>query len=103
MTSKFCAPRTSVAASAHKESDAYLTLRTDARNPKMLHGQFDIALRDIAFVIDIDANHDSAVTWGEVQAQRDAIERYALAGVRVKGDGLDCELLLPSTDDSVKK
>ena len=77
---------------AHKESDAYLTLRTDARNPKMLHGQFDIALRDLAFVIDIDANHDSAVTWGEVQAQRDAIERYALAGVRVKGDGLSCEL-----------
>ena len=33
-------------ASAHKESDAYLTLSTDPAKPTVLHGQFDIALRD---------------------------------------------------------
>ncbi len=79
------------AALAHKESDAYLTLRTDAANPNVLRGQFDIALRDLAFVIDIDTNQDSAVTWGEVKAHRDAIERYALGGLTIKGDGLTCE------------
>ncbi len=79
------------AALAHKESDAYLTLRTDPARPTVLRGQFDIALRDLAFVLDIDSNHDSAVTWGEVQAHRDAIERYALAGIAIKGDGLRCE------------
>jgi hypothetical protein len=78
------------AAFAHKESDAYLTLRTDPAHPNILHGQFDIALRDLAFVIDIDSNHDSEVTWGEVKAHRDAIERYALDGLTVKGDGLTC-------------
>ncbi len=77
---------------AHKESDAYLTLRTDAAAPNVLRGQFDIALRDLAFVIDIDSNHDSEVTWGEVRAHRDAIERYALDELTIKGDGLTCAL-----------
>ncbi len=80
-----------ITAFAHKESDAYLTLRTDPANPNVLRGQFDIALRDLAFVIDIDSDHDSAITWGEVKAHRDAIERYALGGLTIKGDGLTCE------------
>jgi hypothetical protein len=80
------------AAFAHKESDAYLTLHTDAKNPNVLRGQFDIALRDLAFVIDIDSNQDGLVTWGEVKAHRDAIERYALDGLTIKGDGLTCEI-----------
>jgi hypothetical protein len=79
-------------ASAHKESDAYLTLSTDPAKPTVLHGQFDIALRDLAFVLDIDANQDAAVTWGEVKASRATIERYALGGVTIKGDGLTCEI-----------
>ncbi|MEO6138410.1 MAG: HupE/UreJ family protein [Luteimonas sp.] len=79
------------AAFAHKESDAYLTLTSDPTHLTVLHGQFDIALRDLSFVLDIDSNHDSAVTWGEVKANRDAIERYALKGLTVKGDGLTCQ------------
>ncbi len=80
-----------VTAFAHKESDAYLTLTSDPSHLSVLHGQFDIALRDLSFVLDIDSNHDSAVTWGEVKANRDAIERYALKGLTVKGDGLTCQ------------
>ncbi len=79
-----------MAAFAHKESDAYLTLTSDPVHLTVLHGQFDIALRDLSFVLDIDSNHDSAVTWGEVKANRDAIERYALKGLTVEGDGLTC-------------
>lgn len=82
----------SPAAFAHKESDAYLTLRTDAADPHVLHGQWDIALRDLDFAIGIDTNHDGAITWGEVQAHRGAIEAYALPRLQVKGDGLTCEL-----------
>jgi hypothetical protein len=80
-----------ITACAHKESDAYLNLRTDPANPNVLRGQFDIALRDLAFVIDIDSDHDSAITWGEAKAHRDAIERYALGRLTIKGDGLTCE------------
>ncbi|MGH8162729.1 MAG: HupE/UreJ family protein [Rhodanobacteraceae bacterium] len=81
----------SLPAFAHKESDAYLTLRTDPANAHALHGQWDIALRDLDFAIGIDSNHDGAITWGEVQAHRVAIENYALARLAIKGDGLTCE------------
>ena len=79
-------------AAAHKESDAYLALATDASAPKVLHGQFDVALRDIAFVLDVDANRDSQLTWGEVKANRHLIERYVLDGITVRGDGLACDI-----------
>lgn len=79
-------------AQAHKESDSYLTLRPDATDARVLKGQWDIALRDLDFALGVDANHDGAITWGEVKAQRGAIERYALQRIAIKGDGLTCEL-----------
>lgn len=80
------------AAFAHKESDAYLTLRTDDSNPNRLIGQWDIALRDLDYAIGIDSNHDGSITWGEVKAHREAIERYALPQLAISGDGLDCAI-----------
>jgi hypothetical protein len=77
---------------AHKESDAYVTLRTDPHNPNELHGQWDIALRDLDFAIGLDSNHDGKITWGEVKAHRGAIERYALPRLKIKGDGLTCPI-----------
>ena len=79
-------------ASAHKESDAYLTLHTDRADLHALDGQWDIALRDLDFALGIDSNHDGQITWGEVQAHRRAIEDYALARLAVKGDGLTCAM-----------
>jgi len=81
------------AALAHKESDAYVTLRTVARHPDELRGQWDIALRDLDFAIGLDSNHDGKITWGEVRAHRLAIERYALAALTIKGDGLVCPIV----------
>lgn len=77
---------------AHKESDAYVTLRTDPRNANELHGQWDIALRDLDFAIGLDSNQDGRITWGEVKAHRGAIERYALGSLSIKGDGLTCPI-----------
>jgi hypothetical protein len=79
-------------ASAHKESDAYLTLRTDRADLHTLDGQWDIALRDLDFALGIDSNHDGRITWGEVQAHRREIEDYALSRLAVKGDGLTCAM-----------
>lgn len=81
-----------LAALAHKESDAYLTLRTDPANDHILKGQWDIALRDLNFVMPIDSNHNGKITWGEVSAHRTAIERYVLSRLAVKGDGLRCAM-----------
>lgn len=80
------------AASAHKESDAYLDLRADPSNAHLLRGQWDIALRDLDFAISIDSNRDGAITWGELKAHRGAIERYALPALTIKGDGLTCPI-----------
>jgi len=77
---------------AHKESDAYVNLHTDPANPNELLGQFDVALRDLDFAIGIDSNHDGNITWGEVKAHRDAIERYVLPNLTIKGDGLTCQI-----------
>ncbi|GLQ45953.1 membrane protein [Dyella lipolytica] len=82
----------SLNAFAHKESDAYLTLQIDPRNDHIMHAQWDIALRDLDFAIGIDTNHDGAITWGEVQSHRAAIESYALSRLTIKGDGLTCAL-----------
>lgn len=84
-----CFPLT---ASAHKESDAYLTLRSDPTNDHILRGQWDIALLDLDFAIGIDSNRDGAITWGEVKEHRVVIERYALSTLTIKGDGLTCSL-----------
>lgn len=80
------------AAFAHKESDAYLSLHADRLDRHRLHGQWDIALRDLDFAIGVDANHDGAITWGEVRARRSAIEDYALSRLAIEGDGLRCAM-----------
>jgi hypothetical protein len=82
-----------VTATAHKESDAYLSLRVDAAEPHRFAGQLDIALRDLDYAIGIDSNRDGAITWGEVRAHRGAIERYVLSAITLKGDGLVCPLV----------
>jgi len=77
---------------AHKESDAYVNLHTNPANANELVGQFDVALRDLDFAIGIDSNHDGNITWGEVKAHREAIERYVLPNLTIKGDGLTCDI-----------
>lgn len=76
-------------ASAHKASDAYLALRLQGAH---LAGQWDIALRDLDFVLQLDGDGDGAIRWGEVLAQRRAIETYALGHLAVQADGRACPL-----------
>jgi hypothetical protein len=65
---------------AHSASDAYLNLTVDNGSHAgklLLHGQWDIALRDLDFVLKLDDNGDGRLTWGEVRRHQDAIQRYA--------------------------
>jgi hypothetical protein len=75
------------AAQAHKPSDSYLTLQPDGAR---LTGRWDIALRDLDDTIGLDGNGDGAITWGEVRMRQSAIAAYALARLRVSGDGRAC-------------
>jgi len=66
-------------AAAHSASDAYLNLsiRESAHGAPVIEGQWDIALRDLAFVLDLDADGDGRLTWGEVRRRWTEIETYA--------------------------
>ncbi len=76
-------------ADAHKPSDAYLTLQ---REGLALHGQWDIALRDVDSAIGLDANGDGEITWGEVRAKAREISDYALSRLDVRSGGQTCAL-----------
>ena len=73
-------------ARAHKPSDSYLTLTIPASG-SVLEGQWDIALRDLDFVLGLDVNRDGAITWGELKAARDRIADYAFTRLRLEGIG----------------
>lgn len=67
-------------ANAHKASDAYLQLARDA-NGLML--RWDISLRDLDAMLDLDRNDDEKLSWGEVRGRLDDIRAYALAHLRI--------------------
>jgi hypothetical protein len=69
-------------AQAHSASDAYLTLSVDDANKSLLHGQWDIALRDLDFVLKLDDDGDGELTWGEVKRHQPAIAQYAYEQLR---------------------
>ncbi len=72
----------SPAVHAHSASDAYLDLTVDDRKRTgslVVHGQWDIALRDLEFVLHLDDDGDGRLTWGEVRHHQAAIEQYAYA------------------------
>ena len=96
-----CAVLTAVmatAAGAHSASDAYLTLdavprvASGAGGAMVVHGQWDIALRDLHFVLGLDDDGDGNITWGEVRRHQADIARYAYANLRVTGDGKTCTI-----------
>jgi len=69
-------------AQAHSASDAYLTLSVDDLDQSTLHGQWDIALRDLDFVLKLDDDGDGELTWGEVKRHQAAIDGYAYEQLR---------------------
>ncbi len=79
----------SAQALAHKPSDSYLKITGGAET---LTAQWDIALKDLDFLIGLDANQNGEITWGEVKAQRQAITAHALSRLRITADGRDCDL-----------
>jgi hypothetical protein len=82
-------------ACAHKPSDSYLSLSVPP-HATQLDGRWDIALRDLDFVLDLDRDHDGTLTWGEVRTARTRIADYVLARLAVEamgsGDRAQCAL-----------
>lgn len=74
------------AAQGHKASDAYVQLTGGGTASTSL--RVDVALRDLDVALDLDANGDGQLTWGEVRSAWPAIENYLKAHVQLEG----CEL-----------
>jgi hypothetical protein len=55
-----------------------------AGRPARLHGQWDIALRDLNFVLGIDDDGDGRVSWGEVRRHLAGIEQFAFSNLHVR-------------------
>ncbi len=76
-------------AHAHKASDSYLFLKMDGA---AIHGEWDIALRDLDYAIGIDVDGNGELTWGEVKARREAIAGYALSRLKLTDDAGNCPI-----------
>jgi hypothetical protein len=86
------------AALAHSASDAYLTLTVQDQGAgsgvarTVVHGQWDIALRDLDFVLKLDDDGDGRIVWGELRRHQSAVADYAYANILFKGDGAACRI-----------
>ena len=78
------------AAGAHSASDAYLTLTHDAGAPVRI--QFDVALRDLDFVLHLDDDGDGRITWGELKRHQAEIVRYVASGIQFSAGAAACAL-----------
>ena len=74
-------------AQAHKASDSYLRLRIEGSQVQV---QWDVALRDLQAVINLDGNTDGDISWGELRAQHDNIAAYVLAHITFTQDDQVC-------------
>ncbi|HXR55334.1 MAG TPA: hypothetical protein VN858_00960 [Casimicrobiaceae bacterium] len=83
---------------AHSASDAYLMLdatkaaASTASRDTVLHGQWDIALRDLDFVLSLDASGDGDITWAELRTRQRDIADYAYRYLRIADAGVPCTI-----------
>lgn len=84
----------SSAASAHSASDAYLTLDPGQPGKTTVQVQWDIALRDLDFVMKLDDDGDGRIVWKELRRHQQQIARYALAHIGFGRNGKACRTKL---------
>lgn len=77
-----CALAIAPCAWSHKASDAYLQVHVQNDG---LTIRWDIALRDLDNVIELDGNGDRRLTWGEVRAAMSQIEALAVSRLEAAG------------------
>jgi HupE / UreJ protein len=74
---------------AHKPSDSYLTLRADTAT-NAVTVRWDIALRDLDYVLQLDRDSNGELSWGEVRQREADITALATARLQLSTDGAPC-------------
>ncbi|MGH1486731.1 MAG: HupE/UreJ family protein [Cellvibrionaceae bacterium] len=78
---------------AHTASDSFLTIKNI--EDKLLL-QWDIALRDLDFVLGLDTNRDSQLSGAEIKTKASEITAHALGNIAITNNQQLCELKLES-------
>jgi hypothetical protein len=78
-----------IVANAHSASTAYLRLEPDERGAAI---EWRIALRDLDLLLDLDADGDGRLTWGEVLDRSGAIDALARDRLALHSDQGPCQL-----------
>lgn len=76
---------------AHTLSVAHLDIELGAAGEPM-RLELDMAVRDLALSLPLDANRDEVVTWGELTAMADPLEAFVASGLNLSTSGGDCRL-----------
>jgi hypothetical protein len=74
---------------AHKPSDSYLTLRATAGSGDIAV-RWDIALRDLDYVLQLDRNGNGEISWGEVRQRSEDITRLATSRLQLSSADQSC-------------
>jgi hypothetical protein len=74
---------------AHKPSDSYLTLRATAGSADIAV-RWDIALRDLDYVLQLDRNGNGEISWGEVRQRSEDITRLATSRLQLSSADQPC-------------
>ena len=85
---------TSTALQAHESSTAYLNLEplsSSSTADTAYKAKYELSLRDLALLIDIDSNQDSQVSWAEVKSQTTLIEQLISAQVTLSAGDQSCQ------------
>ncbi|MBC7648904.1 MAG: HupE/UreJ family protein [Vitreoscilla sp.] len=77
---------------AHKPSDSYLTVRATSSSAN-LSIRWDIALRDLDYVLQLNSAGNGELTWGEVRRREGDITKLAVARLAFTAAGTDCPIV----------
>jgi hypothetical protein len=81
------------ATQAHKPSDSYLTLSanpTIAQTGQTITARWDIALRDLDYVLQLDRDGNGELTWGETRQREADITKLATGALLISTDNQAC-------------
>ena len=81
------------AALAHKPSDSYLTLSASAADSnagQTITARWDIALRDLDYVLQLDRDGNGELTWGETRQREADITQLATSHLSISANNATC-------------
>lgn len=80
---------------AHESSTAYLNLEptnSESTTETTYNAQYELSLRDLALLIDLDPDRNSQVSWSEVKSQTTLIEQLIAAQITLEAGAQACQM-----------